>query len=107
MIRGIGRKKAFREAAEKLVAGSPDSLLTDEETTGEDDFKFKQSPEVCAVIIDKESGRGFAQITGGAHSTKIVQTGLGETGQVMVEISADQSCMLYGRPTVLFVYPRS
>lgn len=71
------------------IAESPDSLLAAEETTGEDDFKFKQSPEVCAVIIDKESGRGFAQISGGVHATKIVQTGLGETGQVMVEISAN------------------
>jgi len=85
----------------------PDAQLADDETTGNDDFKFKKSPEVCAVIVDKDSERGFAQISGGSKSTEMIQTGLGDTGQVMVNIFANQSCMLYGRPTVLFVYPQS
>ncbi|KAK5936439.1 hypothetical protein PMZ80_011320, partial [Knufia obscura] len=85
----------------------PNAQLADDETTGKDDFKFKESPEVCAVIVDKDSERGFAQISGGSNPTEIIQTGLGDTGQVMVKILADQSCMLYGRPTVLFVYPHS
>jgi len=86
--------------------GLPNVQLAEDETTGEDDFKFKTSPEVCAVIIDKDSERGFAQVSGGDSPTEIVQTGVGERGEVMVKILTDQSCMLYGRPTALFVYPQ-
>jgi hypothetical protein len=81
--------------------------LADEETTGEDDFKFEESPNVCAVVVDKGSGRGYAQITGGGRKTEIFYTGRGETGFVFAEITTGQSCMLYGRPTVLYICPET
>ena len=77
------------------------------ETTGENDFKYEKFPNVCAVVVDKRSGSGFVQITGGNRDTEIVHTGPGESGFVKIDILDGQSCMLYGTPTVLYIRPRS
>lgn len=89
------------------IAGDDNVEIAPEETTGEHDFKYEQSPNVCAVVVDKNSGRGYAQITGGGKDTEIIYTGRGDTGFVMVDITSGQTCMLYGRPTVLYIRPRS
>ncbi|KAJ6050936.1 uncharacterized protein N7446_005564, partial [Penicillium canescens] len=57
------------------------------ETTGENDFKYEQWPNVCAVVVDKGSGRGYAQITGGGEEVHAIYTGRGETGYVLANIS--------------------
>ena len=41
------------------IAGHDEVEIDPEETTGEDDFKHEQSPNVCSVVVDKNSGRGF------------------------------------------------
>jgi hypothetical protein len=56
--------------------------------------------------VDKNSGRGYAQISGGGKDTLVIYTGRGEKDFVMVDITAGQSCMLYGEPTVLYIRPR-
>lgn len=89
------------------IAGDDDVELALEETTGEEDFKYEKSPNVCGVVVDKGSGRGYAQITGGGKDPRIIYTGRGESGCVKAEILAGQTCMLYGRSTVLYILPRS
>ena len=81
--------------------------LAPDETTGEDDFKYERAPNVCAVVVDQSSGYGWVQISGGGKETKMVKTGQGGKEFVIVDIAVGQSCMLYGRPTVLFVKPRA
>jgi hypothetical protein len=79
--------------------------LASDETTGEGDFKFARAPDVCAVVVEQDSGFGWVQISGGGK-TDIVNTGRGEKEFVIKYIAAGQSCMLYGRPTVLYIYPK-
>ncbi|KAJ5155651.1 hypothetical protein N7492_008454 [Penicillium capsulatum] len=100
-------KNNLREHAVALMSGNDKVRIAPEETTGEDDFKYEQWPNVCAVVVDKGSGRGYAQITGGGKEVQIIYTGRGETGYVLANISHGQSCMLYGNPTVLYIYPCS
>jgi hypothetical protein len=80
--------------------------LAPDETTGEDDFKYERAPTVCGVVVELSSGFGWAQISGGGGKVEIVKTGRGETGFKIVDITDGQSCMLYGRPTVLYIHPR-
>ena len=81
--------------------------LAPDETTGENDFKYEKAPKVCAVVVDKNSGFGHAQISGGGKKTVIVYTGRGEKDIVWADITSGQSCMLYGAPTVLYIHPRT
>ena len=80
--------------------------LAPDETTGEEDYKFERAPDVCAVVVEQSSGYGWVQISGGGK-VEIVRTGQGGKEFVIVDIAVGQSCMLYGRPTVLFVKPRA
>ena len=80
--------------------------LASDETTGEGDFKFERAPNVCAVVVEQNSGYGWVQISGGGK-IDIVYTGRGEKEFVIVDIAAGQSCMLYGRPTVLYIHPKN
>lgn len=107
MTRNESDKKRLKDKAEELVASKDEVEIDPNETTGEDDFKYERSPNVCAVVVDKSSGRGFVQITGAGKPREIVHTGDGESGFAMIEILAGRSCMLYGRPTVLYIRPRS
>jgi len=104
MARSERDKKILKEKAAELVAGG-DVEIWQEETTGDDDFKYEKCPDVCAVVVDKGSGRGYVQISGAGKDTEIIHTGHGEPGFVKAEISAGQTCMLYGRPTVLYIRP--
>lgn len=56
--------------------------------------------------MDKSSGRGYAQITGGEKEPQMLYTGNG-TGYEKADILPGQSCMLYGEPTVLYIMPRN
>lgn len=90
-----------------LISGNDKVELAPDETTGQHDFKYEQSPNVCGVVVDEGSGFGYAQITGGGKDTKIIYTGRGETGYQQADISEDQTCMLYGCPTVLYICPQA
>lgn len=80
-------------------------IIDEDETNGKDDFKSERAPDVCAVVVDKGSGKGFVQITGGDKDTKIIYTGRGDTACERADISTGQTCMLYGTPTVLYARP--
>lgn len=84
------------------ISGRIGVQLAAEETTGQNDFKYETHPNVCGVVVDKGSERGFVQVSGGDRETTRVNTGRGEEGFSFLEISEGQSCMLYGQPTVLF-----
>ena len=75
------------------------------ENTGKGAFKYERGPNVCAVVIDKNSGSGFVQITGGGFADQVIKTGPQETGFNMAEIQSEQTCMIYGRSTVLYIRP--
>ncbi|OJD20177.1 hypothetical protein ACJ73_08491 [Blastomyces percursus] len=107
MTRSERDKKLLKETAKDMIAGDDGVELALEETTGEEDFKYEKSPNVCGVVVDKGSGLGYAQITGGGKEPRIIYTGRGESGCVKAEILAGQTCMLYGRSTVLYILPRS
>ena len=81
-----------------------------QETTGQSDyFKFETSLNACGVVIDKSSGYGYVQVSGGVNATTKIATGQmkkNEEKYVYVEILNEQTCMLYGQPTVLYVRPQ-
>lgn len=106
-VRSEDDKRNLREHAKILISGNDRVQLAPEETTGENDFKYEQFPDVSAVVVDKGSGIGYAQITGGGKEVQAIYTGRGETGYILVNISEGQSCMLYGDPTVLYIRPCS
>lgn len=105
MARSEADKEMLRENAMELISGEVGVRLASHETTGENDFKYEKSPSVCAVVVDKGSVLGFAQITGGGKKTERINTGRGDTGYVLANISSGQTCMLYGEPTVLYFSP--
>ncbi|KAL4891344.1 hypothetical protein BDV59DRAFT_182277 [Aspergillus ambiguus] len=98
-------KRNLREQATILISGDKGVRLAPDETTGENDFKYERSPNVCGVIVDEGSGFGYVQISGGDKDTVIIYTGRGQTGFKRANISKDQTCMLYGYPTVLYIRP--
>ncbi|CAI6091380.1 hypothetical protein V2G26_019101 [Clonostachys chloroleuca] len=100
-------KQLLKEAAEIYIAGRDDVQLAPDQTTGEDDFKYKRSPDVGGVVIDRSSDSGYVQISGGTKAAVKITTGLGERGYHCEIIAEGQSCMLYGRPTVWYIVPRS
>ncbi|KAJ5094675.1 hypothetical protein N7456_010536 [Penicillium angulare] len=101
----FNNEKYDYQTADKDMSGNDKVRIASSETTGEHDFKYEEWPNVCAVLVDKSSGLGYAQITGGGKEVQIMYTGRGETGYVLANISSGQSCMLYGNPTVLWIYP--
>jgi len=107
VARSADDKKRLREHAALLISGDETIQLAPDETTGENDFKYKRSPDVCGVVVDKGSGSGYAQITGEGKETQIFYTGREHTGFAKADILPGQSCMLYGEPTVLYIVPRT
>ncbi|KAM5458512.1 hypothetical protein MaudCBS49596_000426 [Microsporum audouinii] len=107
MARSESDKEMLRQTANKLIAGDETVQISSDETTGENDFKFEKWPNVCAVVIDKGSGFGFVQVSGGGGTVRMVHTGRGEPGYVKLDIADGQSCMLYGQPTVLYIHTRA
>ena len=84
-----------------------DVRLAPDETTGADDFKYEKYPNVRGVVVDRSSGSGWVQISGGGKPTTKITTGPRESGFQFAAIPDGQSCMLYGRPTVWWILPRS
>ncbi len=70
---------------------------TTAEDAGEGAFKSEWVPDVCAIVVNKNSWRWFREIAGGGFEDQVVRTGLEETGFVMVEIQFKQGCMIYRR----------
>ncbi|QQK48047.1 hypothetical protein Pdw03_5682 [Penicillium digitatum] len=101
-LRSEDEKNKLREHAVALMSGNDKVRIAPAETTGENDFKYEQWPNVCAVVVDKGSGRGYAQITGGGEEVHAVYTGRGETGYALANISHGQSCMLHQSFLCLF-----
>ncbi|RYO79255.1 hypothetical protein DL763_009349 [Monosporascus cannonballus] len=104
MTRTSQDKENLRDAAQKEVNARGDIKLDEDETTGEDDFKYRQHPDVVGVVVDKGSGRGFVQISGQVEGDTVrISTGRGRIGYEYRDILEGQSCMLYGCPTVFFI----
>lgn len=79
------------------------TLALGEESKGS--FTYKKSGEAAGVIIDRDSGRGYVQISRSRESdTVIVQTGRGVKGVVYQEIPEGYTCMLYGDSRVWYVH---
>jgi hypothetical protein len=57
-------------------------------------------------VVDKNSGRGWVQLVGGGQEPRSVNTGSKETGFETLDIYADQTSMIYGRSTVIYIRPR-
>jgi len=92
------------------ISGKTDVILDEDEITGRPDyFEYERHPDACGVVIDKGSDHGFVQVSGGDKATTKVSTGQKDLGQeryVYVDILNEQTCMLYGRPTVLYIRPQ-
>ncbi|KAH8723531.1 hypothetical protein GQ44DRAFT_773906 [Phaeosphaeriaceae sp. PMI808] len=107
MIRSESQKENLRIAATEETSVEDGVRLADEETTGENDFKFKKYPDVCGVVVDRGSSKGWVQIQGGQEQTIKIFTGPNETGYAYARILADQSCMPHGYPTVLYAHRKT
>ncbi len=91
------------------IADQHDLELDDDEITGKNDFPYKMGPHVCGAIVDKRSAKGKVVITGGENSkSRVIQTGPEKTGNqfAVVEIAEDETCMIYGKSTILYIKPR-
>ncbi|KAH6675894.1 hypothetical protein B0J14DRAFT_652731 [Halenospora varia] len=104
-------KKALRAMAKQIIEGKEDQYKIDRDTTtgkdeGDDAFPYEEAPNVCWVVIDKNSGSGYIQISGGGIEARIIQTGPEESGLEQAEIYQDQACMIFGRSTVLYIRPK-
>lgn len=86
-----------------------DGIIDANETTGENSgpnaFRYEVWPNVCGVVVDTGSEKGFVQITGGELADQVIQTGYGKSDVVMADIQPDQTCMIYGSSTVLYIRP--
>lgn len=80
--------------------------LAPDETTAVDDFPYERFPDICGVVVDCASGDGCVQVSGQGKVTRIT-TGPRERGFQFEDILEGQTCMLYGRPTVWYIVPRS
>lgn len=107
MTRSEKQKEELRRTATEKISGQDGVRLADEETTGENDFKFKRNPDACAVVVDLGSRKGWVQISGGQTNTVMISTGPERTGYQYASIPENQTCMLYGCPTVLFIHPKT
>lgn len=61
-------------------------------------------PNPNPTWLVKNSGRGYAQITGGDKEPQLLYTGNG-SGYEKAEILPGQSSMPYGEPTVIYIVP--
>lgn len=88
------------------IAEKPEMQLEDDEVTANNDFQYRRSEDACGVVIDCNSDEGRVQISGKRKQLAQVETGLEHHGYEFRQIQTGQSCMLYGRPTVLFLRHR-
>ncbi|KAL5314649.1 hypothetical protein ACEPPN_017292 [Leptodophora sp. 'Broadleaf-Isolate-01'] len=81
-----------------------DAELMGEESTVKDKLPYKTGAEVCAVVVDKMSGKGMVTVSGKGYITLNITTGPDETGERFKEatIQPKQTCMLHGGAVVLY-----
>ncbi|KAH8650332.1 hypothetical protein BGZ60DRAFT_437099 [Tricladium varicosporioides] len=104
-------KKALRAKAKQIIHSQEDQYKIDRDLTigkdeGDDAFPYEEAPNVRWVVIDKNSGSGYIQISGGGREARIITTGPKESGVEYEEIHEDQACMIFGRSTVLYIRPK-
>ena len=68
---------------------------------------LKRRQNVCALVIDRNSGRGFLKITDGGFADQVITTAPDKMGYAMLEIQLNQGFMIYGRSTILYIRPRT
>jgi hypothetical protein len=83
-----------------------DQHVTTGTDSGEGAFVSETAPDVERVVIDKGSDRGYVEITGGGLDPYWVRTSPERAGIEVVELKADQTCMIHGRSTVVYIRPR-
>ncbi|OCK73992.1 hypothetical protein K432DRAFT_410236 [Lepidopterella palustris CBS 459.81] len=59
MARSALKKETLRNRAKKLISSKDNVKLAPEETTRENNFRYKQSPNIYAIVVNKGSDRGF------------------------------------------------
>jgi hypothetical protein len=88
----------LKEKAKNLTGQEVD--IDDDETVGNGSFSWKESPEVCAVLVYRDSGVGSVKVTSADENAETVTTGPGKSGIILIVVKANQTCMLHGSPTV-------
>ncbi|KAG4428922.1 hypothetical protein IFR05_015598 [Cadophora sp. M221] len=80
-----------------------DAELMSEESTVKDKLPYKTGAEVCAVVVDKMSGKGLVTVSGKGYITLNITTGPDETGERFKEVTIQpkQTCMLHGGPKLM------
>ncbi|KAK0115519.1 hypothetical protein ONS95_000203 [Cadophora gregata] len=82
----------------------PNAELMHEESTVKDKLPYKNGSEVCAVVIDRMSGKGQVTVSGKGYVTLNIPTGPDETGDrfKQIIIHPKQTCMLHGGAVALY-----
>ncbi|KAH7403234.1 hypothetical protein BKA64DRAFT_444119 [Cadophora sp. MPI-SDFR-AT-0126] len=82
----------------------PGTQLMHEESTIKDKLPYKTGAEVCAVVVDRMSGKGQVTVSGKGYVTLAIPTGPDETGSrfKLAMILPKQTCMLHGGAVVLY-----
>jgi len=123
------REKALRDTAKEVVCristvywglrakllqirGEEEQYKVDHHVTtgadsGEGTFTSERAPAVHKVVVDKGSGSGYVEIAGGGLKPYFIRTSPDRSGIEVVEIQGDQTCMIHGRSSVLYIRPRS
>ncbi|KAH7319424.1 hypothetical protein BKA65DRAFT_101929 [Rhexocercosporidium sp. MPI-PUGE-AT-0058] len=91
----------LRDYARSLLR---DAELMGDESTVKDKLPYKTGAEVCAVVVDKMSGKGLVTVSGRGYITLNITTGPEETGERFKEVTIQpkQTCMLHGGAVVLY-----
>lgn len=100
--RSIYDQQLLREYA--LSLNLPNAELLPEESTVKDKLPYKTGSEVCAVVVDKRSGKGQVTVSGKGYVTLAIPTGPNEPDEHFkkVIIQPKQTCMLHGGAVVLY-----
>jgi nucleoside-triphosphatase THEP1 len=84
-----------------------DHHVTTGTDSGEGAFKSEATPDICKVVVEKGSKRGYVEITGGGLQASFVRTSPEKTGYEVIALQDGQRCMIYGSSTVVYIRPRS
>ncbi|PVH75281.1 hypothetical protein DL98DRAFT_320196 [Cadophora sp. DSE1049] len=102
-MRTLWDQHLLRDYARSLKL--PNAELLPEESTVKDKLPYKVGAEVCAVVVDRMSGKGQVTVSGKGYVTLTIPTGPDETGDRFKEvmIQPKQTCMLHGGAVVLYL----
>ncbi|KAG4428344.1 hypothetical protein IFR05_016169 [Cadophora sp. M221] len=107
-----GQRPGLKDAAAAVVADRacllPALALADDEVVGTDDSVVWETGgvdrgQVYMVVVDKQSGTGFVQVTKEGYIGPYVTVGPGETGYETVKIGQGQHCMVYHSCAVFYI----